>query len=169
MLGYQPDRRSARPGGAAEKRRDHQTRRRMIYGVCVEWGRISIYRLSHINGMRKDCACNRCRQKCNKKMRRRCGLPDAFCIVRARLPAADKKPPAPLEAELVVRGHLCLPGMGRGSRRCRSEHYRWTRPVPSPAMSLVTSDTVTRLKSPRMECFRQLAATANSSADCLSS
>ena len=47
--------------------------------------------------------------------------------------------------------------------------YRCTLPVPSPPMSLVTSETFTRLKSPMTECFRQLAATANSSADCLSS
>ena len=47
--------------------------------------------------------------------------------------------------------------------------YLCTLPVPSPPMSLVTSETFTRLKSPMTECFRQLAATANSSADCLSS
>ena len=47
--------------------------------------------------------------------------------------------------------------------------YLCTLPVPSPPMSLVTSETPTRLKSPMMLCFRQLAATANSSADCLSS
>ena len=47
--------------------------------------------------------------------------------------------------------------------------YRCTLPVPSPPMSFVTSETFTRLKSPMTECFRQLAATANSSADCLSS
>ena len=47
--------------------------------------------------------------------------------------------------------------------------YRCTLPVPSPPMSLVTSERFTRLKSPMTECFRQLAATANSSADCLSS
>ena len=47
--------------------------------------------------------------------------------------------------------------------------YLCTLPVPSPPMSLVTSETFTRLKSPMIECFRQLAATANSSADCLSS
>ena len=47
--------------------------------------------------------------------------------------------------------------------------HRCTLPVPSPPMSFVTSETFTRLKSPMTECFRQLAATANSSADCLSS
>ena len=47
--------------------------------------------------------------------------------------------------------------------------YLCTLPVPSPPMSFVTSETFTRLKSPMTECFRQLAATANSSADCLSS
>ena len=43
--------------------------------------------------------------------------------------------------------------------------YRCTLPVPSPPMSFVTSETETRLKSPMMLCFRQLVATANSSAD----
>ena len=50
-----------------------------------------------------------------------------------------------------------------------SGFYLCTRPVPSPPMSFSTSETPTRLKSPMTLCFRQLAATANSSADCLSS
>ena len=48
-------------------------------------------------------------------------------------------------------------------------NYLCTRPVPSPPMSLVMSEMPTRLKSPMTLCLRQLAATANSSADCLSS
>lgn len=42
--------------------------------------------------------------------------------------------------------------------------YRCTRPEPSPPASFSTSETVTRLKSPSMECFRAEAATANSMA-----
>lgn len=42
------------------------------------------------------------------------------------------------------------------------EIYRCTRPEPSPPASFSTSETVTRLKSPSMECFRAEAATANS-------
>ena len=42
--------------------------------------------------------------------------------------------------------------------------YRCTRPEPSPPASFSTSATVTRLKSPSMECFRAEAATANSMA-----
>ena len=41
---------------------------------------------------------------------------------------------------------------------------RSTRPEPEPFMRLSTSFTVTRLKSPEIVCFRQDAATANSSA-----
>ncbi len=48
-------------------------------------------------------------------------------------------------------------------------NYLCTLPVPSPPMSFSTSQTPTRLKSPMTLCLRQLAATANSSADCLSS
>ncbi len=42
--------------------------------------------------------------------------------------------------------------------------YRCTRPDPPPFSSAFTSSTVNRLKSPGIECFKQLAATANSSA-----
>lgn len=42
--------------------------------------------------------------------------------------------------------------------------YRCTRPEPPPLMSACTSSAEKRLKSPGMECFRQLAATANSRA-----
>ena len=46
--------------------------------------------------------------------------------------------------------------------------YRCTRPDPSPPASFSTSATVTRLKSPSMECFNAEAATANSMACWLS-
>ena len=46
----------------------------------------------------------------------------------------------------------------------RIGHQRCTRPEPPPFSSDLTSSTVTRLKSPGIECFRQLDATANSSA-----
>ena len=46
--------------------------------------------------------------------------------------------------------------------------YLWTLPEPSPDMSFSTSSTVTRLKSCSMECFRQEAAAANSTARCVS-
>ena len=52
---------------------------------------------------------------------------------------------------------------------CLLFRYLWTLPVPSPPMSFSTSETPTRLKSPITLCFRQLAATANSSACFLSS
>ena len=42
--------------------------------------------------------------------------------------------------------------------------YRCTLPEPSPFNKLRTSSTLKRLKSPGMECFKQEAATANSSA-----
>ena len=42
------------------------------------------------------------------------------------------------------------------------KNYRCTRPVPFPAASASTSETVTRLKSCSIECFRQDAATAKS-------
>ena len=42
--------------------------------------------------------------------------------------------------------------------------YRCTRPLASPPMSASTSETLTRLMSPRMECLRHDAAAANSSA-----
>src|ERR1035438_1028410 len=42
--------------------------------------------------------------------------------------------------------------------------YRWTRPDPPPFSNCCTSCTLKRLKSPGMEGFRQLAATANLSA-----
>lgn len=44
--------------------------------------------------------------------------------------------------------------------------YRCTLPEPSPPASLLTSSTETKLQSPSMVCFRQLAATANSIASC---
>ena len=47
--------------------------------------------------------------------------------------------------------------------------YLCTRPEPSPPISFSTSPTDTRLKSPEMECLRQLAATANASASARSS
>ena len=43
--------------------------------------------------------------------------------------------------------------------------YRCTLPDASPPIRFLASLTETRLKSPEIECFRQLAATANSS-DC---
>ena len=43
-------------------------------------------------------------------------------------------------------------------------YHRWTRPEASPFSSAFTSSTLERVKSPGIECFRQLAATANSSA-----
>ena len=46
--------------------------------------------------------------------------------------------------------------------------YLSTLPDPSPFASFSTSETVTRLKSPKIECFRQEAATANSNACLLS-
>jgi hypothetical protein len=45
-------------------------------------------------------------------------------------------------------------------------HHRWTRPEASPFSSALTSSTLERVKSPGIECFRQLAATANSRASC---
>ena len=45
--------------------------------------------------------------------------------------------------------------------------YLCTLPDPSPPMRAVTSFTETLLKSPPMECFKQLAATANSNASAL--
>ena len=30
----------ARTGGAVEKQENHQTQRRALYGVCLEWGRV---------------------------------------------------------------------------------------------------------------------------------
>ena len=42
--------------------------------------------------------------------------------------------------------------------------YLTTLPDPSPPIKARTSATLTRLKSPLIECLRQLAATANSSA-----
>ena len=42
--------------------------------------------------------------------------------------------------------------------------YLCTLPDPSPPASFSTSETLTRLKSPSMECFRADAATANSMA-----
>jgi len=45
--------------------------------------------------------------------------------------------------------------------------YLCTRPEPEPPLRLMTSSMLTRLKSPMIECLRQLAATANSSASCL--
>ena len=44
--------------------------------------------------------------------------------------------------------------------------YLCTRPEPSPPASFSTSWTLTRLKSPSMECFSADAATANSMASC---
>jgi L-ascorbate metabolism protein UlaG (beta-lactamase superfamily) len=44
--------------------------------------------------------------------------------------------------------------------------YRSTRPEPPPFKRASTSSTLERLKSPWTECFRQLAAAANSSASC---
>ena len=46
---------------------------------------------------------------------------------------------------------------------CLALRYRCTRPEPPSFKSAFTSATFTRLKSPGIECFRQLAATANSS------
>ena len=43
-------------------------------------------------------------------------------------------------------------------------NYLWIRPVPFPPARALTSSTVTILKSPSMECLRQDAATANSTA-----
>ncbi len=45
-----------------------------------------------------------------------------------------------------------------------SRAYLCTLPEPSPFMRFSTSDTDTLLKSPLIECLRQLAATANSKA-----
>ena len=45
-----------------------------------------------------------------------------------------------------------------------SPYHRCTRPDPPPLISAFTSSTVVRSKSPGTLCFRQLAATANSSA-----
>ena len=59
-------------------------------------------------------------------------------------------------------GHW-LPGSCYGKEGDRM-FYRCTRPEPSPPASFSTSETVTRLKSPSMECFRAEAATANSMA-----
>src|SRR6476659_7186449 len=50
-----------------------------------------------------------------------------------------------------------------GDRRV-SRNYLCTRPDPPPFNSAFTSSTVNRLKSPGIECFKQLAATANSRA-----
>ena len=44
--------------------------------------------------------------------------------------------------------------------------YLCTRPEASPPASFFTSSTLTMLKSPSMECFKQLAATANSIVSC---
>ena len=46
--------------------------------------------------------------------------------------------------------------------------YLWTRPEPSPPANFNTSSMLTMLKSPSIECFKQLAATANSIVDCAS-
>ena len=48
---------------------------------------------------------------------------------------------------------------------CRS-HYLCTRPEPSPFISVLTSATLTWLKSPSIVCLRQEAATANSITSC---
>ena len=42
------------------------------------------------------------------------------------------------------------------------KYHPWTLPFPPFFIKSSTSDTVTRLKSPSIECFKQLAATANS-------
>ena len=47
-----------------------------------------------------------------------------------------------------------------------TEAYLCTRPEASPPASFLTSSTLTMLKSPSTECFKQLAATANSIVDC---
>ena len=44
--------------------------------------------------------------------------------------------------------------------------YLCTRPEASPPASFFTSSTLTMLKSPSIECFKQLAATANSIVSC---
>ena len=56
--------------------------------------------------------------------------------------------------------------LGRDSASPPEGRYRCTRPDPPPLSSAFTSSTLERLKSPIWECFRQLAATANSSASC---
>lgn len=61
-----------------------------------------------------------------------------------------------------------IPGLMVNEKIQDRYFYRCTRPVASPSLSFTTSETLTRLKSPIMECLRQLAATANSSASCLS-
>ena len=60
-------------------------------------------------------------------------------------------------------GFLCPP---QGSLRWdkAEKNYLWIRPVPLPPARAFTSSTLTILKSPSMECFRQEAATANSTA-----
>lgn len=61
----------------------------------------------------------------------------------------------------------------RGQRRacaagpmCVGPAYRCTLPAPDPPTRAWTSARVSRGRSPGMECFRQDAATANSSASC---
>ena len=54
--------------------------------------------------------------------------------------------------------------IGESSLRQLRNVQRCTLPEPSPLSSAFTSSTVERLKSPCWECFRQLVATANSSA-----
>lgn len=43
--------------------------------------------------------------------------------------------------------------------------YLWMRPEPSPPANFNTSSMLTMLKSPSIECFKQLAATENSIID----
>ena len=50
------------------------------------------------------------------------------------------------------------------SKQIISTDHLCTLPEPSPFASFSTSSDVTLLKSPSIVCFRQLAATANSSA-----
>src|SRR5690606_32526542 len=65
-------------------------------------------------------------------------------------------------AERGAGRHVRYSSRNRGARMVTG--YRCTRPEASPPISFSTSATPTRLKSPEIECLRQLAATANSSA-----